>query len=65
MGTWNKRKTNGLVRFFIPKGKPISEVSDKTIERTENWINTIPRKIFDYRSSKDLFDKQLSFIQTA
>ena len=31
-------RQNGLVRFFIPKGKPISQVSDRTIKRAEDWI---------------------------
>lgn len=57
----NERQ-NGLVRFFIPKGKAISSVSDKTIKLTENWINNIPRKIFGYKSSQELFDEQISII---
>ena len=57
----NERQ-NGLVRFFIPKGKPISDVSDFSIKKVEHWINTIPRKIFGYLSSKELFDKQISLI---
>ena len=57
----NERQ-NGLVRFFIPKGKPISQVSDLTIQRTEHWINTIPRKIFGYRSSQEFFYEQIALI---
>ena len=57
----NERQ-NGLVRFFIPKGKPISKVSEMTIKRVENWINTIPRKIFNYRSAQELFNEQISLI---
>ncbi len=57
----NERQ-NGLVRFFIPKGKLISSVSDKTIKLTENWINNIPRKIFGYKSSQELFNEQISII---
>ena len=55
----NERQ-NGLVRFFIPKGTAISKVSNLTIQRTEDWINTIPRKIFSYRSSKEFFYEQLA-----
>ena len=57
----NERQ-NGLVRFFIPKGTPISDVSDLSIKKVEHWINTLPRKIFAYLSSKELFDKQISLI---
>ena len=60
----NERQ-NGLVRFFIPKGKPISQVSDKTIARAEEWINKIPRKMFNYASSEELFEKEISLIYAA
>ena len=43
-------RQNGLVRFFIPKGKPISQVSDRTIKRAEEWIDKLPRKPFNYSS---------------
>ena len=58
----NERQ-NGLVRFFIPKGTPISDVSDLSIKKVEHWINTIPRKIFGYLSSKELFDKQIGSVK--
>ena len=60
----NERQ-NGLVRFFIPKGKPISKVSDRTIKRAEEWINKIPRKLFNYSSSAELFEKEISLIYAA
>ena len=56
---------NGLVRFFIPKGKPISQVSDRTINRVEEWINKIPRKLFNYSSSAELFEEEISLIYAA
>ena len=60
----NERQ-NGLVRFFIPKGKAISEVSDRTIKRAEDWINKLPRKLFNYTSSEELFDQEISLIYAA
>jgi len=60
----NERQ-NGLVRFFIPKGKPISQVSDRKIKRAEEWINKIPRKLFNYSSSEELFDQEISLIYAA
>ena len=59
------KEQNGLVRFFIPKGKPISQVSDRTITRAEEYINKMPRKIFDYASSAELFDQEISLIYAA
>ena len=60
----NERQ-NGLVRFFIPKGKPISQVSDRIINRVEDWINKLPRKLFNYSSSAELFEEEISLIYAA
>ena len=60
----NERQ-NGLVRFFIPKGKAISQVSDRTIKRAEDWINKMPRKLFNYASSAELFEEEISLIYAA
>ena len=60
----NERQ-NGLVRFFIPKGKAISQVSDRTIKRAEEWINKLPRKLFNYSSSEELFEEEISLIYAA
>ena len=61
----NERRQNGLVRFFIPKGKPISQVSDRTITRAEEYINKMPRKLFNYSSSAELFEEEISLIYAA
>ena len=60
----NERQ-NGLVRFFTPKGKPISQVSDRTIKRAEEYINKMPRKLFNYSTSAELFEKEISLIYAA
>lgn len=52
-------KQNSLIRRFIPKGKNLSEVSDKEISRIEKWINQLPRKIFQYRTAENLFSNVL------
>lgn len=51
---------NGLIRRFIPKGKPISEVSSKTIEHVKNWCNQLPRKILGYRTPEECFKEELA-----
>lgn len=50
---------NGLIRRFIPKGKPISSVSDETILYVENWCNRLPRKILGYRTPEECFLEEL------
>lgn len=48
-------KQNSLVRRFFPKGKSFQMISDQAISFVENWINNLPRKLFNYRSANDLF----------
>lgn len=46
----NERQ-NGIMRWFIPKGTPLEEVSEDEIQRVVEWINTMPRKMFDWKNS--------------
>lgn len=48
-------KQNSLIRRFFPKGTNFDDIPDPAIARVEAWINHLPRKIFDYRSSLDIF----------
>jgi transposase, IS30 family len=57
----NERK-NGLIRRFIPKGKPISSVDDQTISYAENWCNHLPRRILGYRTPEECFLKELDLL---
>ena len=47
--------TNKLIRRHIPKGEDFDEKQDRDIEFIENWINTYPRGIFDFKTSEELF----------
>lgn len=51
---------NGLIRRFIPKGRPISSVADETITYVENWRNHLPRKILNYRTPEECFQIELA-----
>ena len=46
---------NGLIRRFVPKGKAIKDLSAKTIERIQNWLNKLPRKILGYKTPEGMF----------
>ena len=48
-------KQNSLIRRFFPKETNFDDIPDPAIARVEAWINHLPRKIFDYRSSLDIF----------
>lgn len=52
-------KQNSLIRRFLPKGKSFDNISDDTIAFIEDWINNLPRKIFNYRSSLEMFNNVL------
>ena len=50
-------KQNSLLRRFFPKNKSLENISDQAIKAAQDWINTLPRKIFDYYCSNDLFQR--------
>lgn len=51
---------NCIARRFIPKGKDIGEVPDYTVHKSEDFINDLPRKMFGYRTPRELFDEQIA-----
>ena len=52
-------KQNSLVRRFFPKGKSFDNITDEQIAVVENWINNLPRKIFNYHSADFIFKSVL------
>ena len=44
-----------LIRRFVPKGSPISDVSENQILRIQRWMNDYPRKILGYATPHDTF----------
>lgn len=53
---------NGLIRRFIPKGKCISNYSSDDIAFIEEWMNTLPRRILNYKTPEELFEMYLDKI---
>jgi len=53
---------NGLIRRFIPKGEQISKYTEKQIQRIQNWCNNYPRKLLNYFTPDELFQKELQSI---
>ena len=52
-------KQNSLVRRFFPKGKSFDNITDEQVAFVENWINNLPRKIFNYLCSDFIFKNVL------
>jgi len=43
-------KHNSIIRYFIPKGTPIEDISNKEINKIAEWMNNYPRKILGYKT---------------
>ena len=53
-------KHNGIIRYFIPKGKLIENYSSKDIENIANWMNNYPRKIFGYKTPIEMLKEEIN-----
>jgi len=47
--------TNGLIRQFFPKGKDLSDVTDKEIQRVMDKLNNRPRKCLGFKTPNQVF----------
>ena len=55
--SWEKggvENTNRYLRRWIPKGANIARWSDKDIQNLEWWMNSLPRKILDFRTPEEV-----------
>lgn len=55
--SWEKggvEYTNSLIRRFVPKGCDISEYSDEEILQIQMWLNSLPRKILDFKTPEEV-----------
>ena len=50
---------NKMIRRFIPKGESIKKYSRKAIKKIQRWMNNYPRKMFGFKSAKQMFKKKL------
>lgn len=47
--------TNGLIRWYLPKGTDFAKVSDEYIQEIEYLLNTRPRKRLGYKTPLEIF----------
>ena len=52
--------TNGLVRYYLPKGTDFSKLTHKDIQKIEDALNNRPRKCLGYKTPKELMDFALA-----
>ncbi len=49
--------TNGLIRWYFPKGTDFATISDDEIRRVETLLNNRPRKRLGWRTPLEVFNK--------
>lgn len=49
--------SNGLIRDYFPKGTDFNEITPKIIKQVQNELNERPRKVLEYQTPKDVFNK--------
>lgn len=52
--------TNGLIRWYLPKGTDFAKISDGEIKRTEYSLNTRPRKRLGWRTPLEVFNESVA-----
>jgi IS30 family transposase len=55
--------TNGLLRQYFPKGTDLSRWSAQEIQAVANALNSRPRKTLGWKSSAEVLDEYLQFVQ--
>lgn len=57
--SWEKggvENANRLIRRFVPKGCNIAKFTNKDISNIENWINTVPRQILQFKTATEVLN---------
>ncbi len=50
---------NRIIRRFLPKGTSFENLSQETLNRINNWIDSMPRKRHKYKSAEKMFEQEL------
>ena len=54
---------NKLIRRHYPKGTCFSSLTTKAVKLVETWMNSYPRRSFDYMTSGELFKDELDLLE--
>lgn len=63
--SWQKgmnENCNGILRRFIPKGTDLNKITEEKLEEIVKKINGKPRKILNFTSAEELFEKEINKI---
>ena len=58
-----KENTNGLLQQYFPKGTDLSRWSPREIQTVANALNSRPRKTLGWKTSAEVLDEYLQFVQ--
>ena len=58
----SNENNNKLIRRHIPKGVDIRDIPEEAIKEIEDWMNNYPRKLFDGKSSSEIYEKSKKYI---
>jgi len=50
---------NGIARRYWPKGTNLADISNKEIQRVEDRINDMPRKILGYKTAREVYNEEI------
>lgn len=53
---------NRMIRRRVPKGVNFEIMTAKDIQEVEDWVNNYPRRMFGFRSSKDLYKEEMKYL---
>ncbi len=56
--------TNGLVRWYFPKGTDFSQVSDAEVARVQDLLNDRPRKVLGWATPREILAQQFTVALT-
>jgi IS30 family transposase len=52
--------TNGLIRWYFPKGTDFATISDEAIKAVENALNNRPRKRLGWKTPLEVFNESVA-----
>ena len=55
-----KKEQHFITATRIPKGVDFDDRTADDIVYIENWINNYPRRLFKFKTSKELFEAELA-----
>ena len=56
---------NRMARRKVPKGTNFDDIPEKEIESIADWMNSYPRRILNYHTSGEMFEKEVELIRAA